>query len=682
MTEILKLILSLSISGSLLILLMLIIKLFTKKRLSKGWQYYIWLIVIARLLLPFSPEQSLTGMVMDYAFSMTSSQSQPMQIPNDPSQENGQDAVVERNAAAEQNQVQADIPADFPVQNLIHTVLEKLWIVWLVVTIGLLIRKITVYQSFVKYIKAGKKELPDVALWEQFGRLVEQSGVKRAVAVYSNSLISSPLLIGFFKPCIMLPTARLSEEDFKYTILHELTHYRRLDMFYKWLVQLTLCLHWFNPFVYVMNREISCACELSCDEAVIRPLDSAGKLAYGTMLLNALTAGGTYKDTLASVTLVESKELLNERLDAIMNQKKKTKRIAATALLLSCLLICGFVLIGAYTPPRVGETVDLAPDPQGTDVSDASESAITSFGETGTPTTDINTAKPEDSMTFIRKQIGFFSNQYIILMDATNKQGLWDDELSTTLDSTAQVVYFAESAKEHASNVSVLNAFSDAMRESDQFGQFRGEGPWFYQITEVSGPYTQTQEALAEQFYNEGNAKYFYAVCRGLGSDTADPLIRRSIDDNRIDYFSALMDGSTNTYDKNILAEEFYGAKRIDFFTVILEGLSETKRTELFNRAIKEDRVDFFSMLLTDEDVEYNKLGAQFYQEDRIDFFSMLIDHLSKDELKQYAEQAYQDGNIVFFSIALDELSDEERIAFGERALKDGKTELYYVTTW
>ena len=56
-------------------------------------------------------------------------------------------------------------------------------------------------------------------------------------------------------------------------------------MFYKWLVQFTICLHWFNPLVYLMGREVNNACEFSCDEAVIKNLDNDGIKAYGNTLL-------------------------------------------------------------------------------------------------------------------------------------------------------------------------------------------------------------------------------------------------------------------------------------------------------------------------------------------------------------------------------------------------------------
>lgn len=66
MNELLKMILSLSLSGALLILVLLLCKPLVKDKLSKRWQYYIWLIVVARLLLPFAPETNLMGTVFQH----------------------------------------------------------------------------------------------------------------------------------------------------------------------------------------------------------------------------------------------------------------------------------------------------------------------------------------------------------------------------------------------------------------------------------------------------------------------------------------------------------------------------------------------------------------------------------------------------------------------------------------
>ncbi|WNX84850.1 M56 family metallopeptidase [Agathobaculum sp. NTUH-O15-33] len=343
MNEILKTILSLSLSGTLLILILFLCKFFVKDRLSKRWQYYIWLVIVARLLLPFTPNTSLTGALFqgfDRASVEISASSQP-----DPD-------IPQLSETAFFNNGEHTASESHPLHGMFDKAVQNIGgiclLIWLITAIGLLIRKITVYQSFVKYLKAGQTEVSDIPLWERVGKLAEQTGIKGAVGLYTNSLISSPLLIGFFRPRIILPTTELTDSDFTYTILHELTHYKRHDMFYKWLIQITICLHWFNPIVYLMGREINKACELSCDEAMIRPLDLQERRAYGDTLLNAVNSGGGYKNSIASVTLSESTALLKERLDAIMHFDKPSKATAAVTYMLSLLVLCSFSFIGAY----------------------------------------------------------------------------------------------------------------------------------------------------------------------------------------------------------------------------------------------------------------------------------------------------------------------------------------------
>lgn len=221
-------------------------------------------------------------------------------------------------------------------------------LVWLVVALILLIRKITIYQNFVWYVKAGQIPVMDTELLDKIAIIEEQVGVKKAIELCVNPLISSPLLIGFFQPRIVLPSTDISEKDFQYIMLHELTHYRRQDMFYKWLVQVTICLHWFNPIVYLMGCEINKACEFSCDEAIISKLDFINIQEYGKTLLDAMKAAGKYKESVVSVTLNENKELLKERLGAIMNFRKKSNMVTITTFVFTLFLCICATTIGAY----------------------------------------------------------------------------------------------------------------------------------------------------------------------------------------------------------------------------------------------------------------------------------------------------------------------------------------------
>lgn len=321
MNEILKIVLSLSLSGSLLILVLLLCKPLFRNRISKRWQHYIWLVIIARLLLPFTPETSPVGTLFHQVDRVI------VQADTTPTPRQNIAPILRDNTVIKNETVPKSGETDVaPIpQRFFSVVIQNFWLAWLVMALILIIRKITIYQDFVKYIRAGHAEVSDTAILDRLALIGEQAGIKRPVELYTNSLISSPLLLGFFRPCIVLPSTDLALIDLDYTLLHELTHYKRRDMFYKWLVQFAICLHWFNPLVYVMGREVGRTCELACDETVIKALDPQGRRAYGDTLLNAIGTGGSYKDALASVTLNENSELLKERLGAIMKYKKSLK---------------------------------------------------------------------------------------------------------------------------------------------------------------------------------------------------------------------------------------------------------------------------------------------------------------------------------------------------------------------
>lgn len=351
MNNILKIILSLSLSGSLLILILFFCKFFLKNTVSKRWQYYIWLVVIARLLLPFSPETTLIGNIFEKMdTTILSATPAPITSPNHFEPLEKDTALSNYNATDTQElqNHQTNSLTVSPIEEVLALFMENLWLPWLIIAAILFLHKITVYQNFVRYIKASQTPVSDIKLLDQMSVIEEQVRIKRAVELCVNPLLSSPLLIGFFRPCIMLPSIEISETEFRYIILHELTHYRRKDMFYKWLVQITISLHWFNPLVYVMEREINKADEFSCDEAVLSSLDSNEIQEYGKTLLHAMSMAGNYKTTASSITLSKNKKLLKERLDAIMRFKKKSKFLFVISTILTVVIVVCATFTGSY----------------------------------------------------------------------------------------------------------------------------------------------------------------------------------------------------------------------------------------------------------------------------------------------------------------------------------------------
>ncbi len=336
MNKLMNIIFSLSISGTILIFILMIMRVVLKEKVSKTWQYYIWIMVIVRLLLPWTPDIHFLGNISEINDN-TMIQSE---IVDENKSERLNLAIYSENNEYSPNKIYT--------ANIYSLILKNIWFIWLLVAAMLFIRKITIYQSFVNYIKVGREEISDIKQWEHLGKLLEQKHIVTPVSIYKNELISSPLIIGFFKPCIMLPNEKLSDSEFECTILHELVHYKRKDMFYKWLVQITICIHWFNPIVYIMGKEINRICELSCDEEVIKEFNDKKIYEYGNTLIKAIRVGNFYENSLASVTLTKNVDLLKERLDAIMSFKRKNKFNSIIPLMTTIILLCSFIFSGAY----------------------------------------------------------------------------------------------------------------------------------------------------------------------------------------------------------------------------------------------------------------------------------------------------------------------------------------------
>ena len=342
MNEFMKILLSLSVSGALLLLLILGLKPLYKNKFSKRWQYYIWIVVALRFLLPFTPDTTIIGSLFE-KFDTTAITNE---IPTNPNVPVPADTG---NSKAEPIQTNREITTAAMREPFNKYVC--LFFIWSALALVLFVRKVTVYQGFIQYIKAGNKEVSDIKILNLLSDCEEKLNIKTRVELSCNPLIASPMLIGFFRPRIILPVYELEDKELSYIFVHELTHYKQRDMFYKWLIQIVVCVHWFNPFVYLLEKEVNKSCELSCDEKVISILNEKAKREYGDTLISFLKSNNLYKSSLASVTLTEGAEQLKERLGAIMKFRKKSKAIIAiTAIFTAAVCVCFFVT-GAYAAP-------------------------------------------------------------------------------------------------------------------------------------------------------------------------------------------------------------------------------------------------------------------------------------------------------------------------------------------
>jgi len=327
LNETVKLILCLSISGGLFALALFVLKPFVRNRLSKSFQYYIWLVVLLRFIVPFTFGTNLMDFMLNTPNALQSAEETviPNNDPANPANANPAitDNPVNNNAPdiSEQQQstpIKADSAQPF---DLVKTLTDNCLWIWLAGMAVSLAFNLLGYLRFMRYIHgaAVAAEIPDC-------------GAK----VYKSRFAPTPMLVGVIRPRIYLPDIEYTDEQLDNILRHELTHLRRRDVWMKWFVTLVVSVHWFNPVVYFMRREINRACEMSCDEAVIRDLDSAAKQSYSDTLIS-VAAESRYPVGVMSTTMCEEKKTLKERLVAIMSYKKKTK----IAILITAVLAIG-----------------------------------------------------------------------------------------------------------------------------------------------------------------------------------------------------------------------------------------------------------------------------------------------------------------------------------------------------
>ncbi len=389
MSDLFKEILSMSLSGSLLVLLILLLKPLLKERFSKAWQYYIWIIVLIRLVLPYSPEFGIIDSLFQPVAVQSSSEAETDTQGNYIHTEDSSIQSIAENSAENSGGNSTDnivLPAVKPEEH--KEALDGFQIgtyLWLAGMAILFFLKLIKYLHFLAFLKSSSEPVADKRTVQIYKSAALELGITRVPQLKLNSQIASPMLLGLIKPSVYLTDITLDWDDTSlyYVLRHELMHYKRHDIWYKWCCGLVSGIHWFNPVILIMNRQISKQCEISCDEAVARDLSKEEKLLYGNVLLNAISENRKKNSPMLSLTLSEDKKSMKERIKSIIMSNRKSKKIKILSAIVTASLCIAAFWLGAYTMDG-GENTVLAADGQntGSSVSSNSKSAAGSRGDT------------------------------------------------------------------------------------------------------------------------------------------------------------------------------------------------------------------------------------------------------------------------------------------------------------
>lgn len=645
--------LSLSLSGALLVLVLWLVCRAIGGRLGQTWRYYIWALVLLRLILPVYAPVNLVGTwLAERAYTGTGTV-QPIQA--------APKADLEQMGNA-QNAAEAPgalINAPAPEMRTLVSPQQMVFAGWLLVAAALLLRKITGYRTFLRTVRQSGHIPERAELVQAYTQACAALQMQKPPQVLVLGAAGTPMTVGVFRPLLIVPES-LGGERAYYTFLHELTHIRRRDALYKWVVELAVCLHWFNPVLYLMRREIQRYCELSCDEAVLRLLDAESIHGYGDTLLWQARENANRKKHSYSLALSEDAKRMKERLVAMGKLQKRTKAGTCAALLLSALLGGSAVLCG-FAPPAgmAGTTL-------------SAEAARQAFGAVrGLPSMDISSAdtdtwmdgKDTEIFPLYKSTMGTcsFSNGYVLDIR-------WNVDTSKYAETrTVQglKVSFVKSSERYADDPAVRRAVDSALAErlakeprdwSKVFGN--ENAPEIYRLTTpaikvMAGPFTESADVLATRFYEKDMIEYYAATLEKSQQSTRTELAERAYQDDRIEYFSIAQNDFTEEQNK-AFADRAAADGRADFFSVAFSALSENAEVvaSYAESFYKQNRIDLFSIVLDDYEAmpqaDVVSYATRAYQDDRIDFFSVLADHLTDAQQQDFARRAERDGKIEF----------------------------------
>lgn len=329
--------------GSILAIGLLIIKKLFRQKLSANWHYYIWFVLILRLIIPFTPPISFNvlNFIPQYQQAIDIPQ---ISMPSVPQKDKATSVIqVNTNNA---NTAQATVtekdnaqPSYFGMVNewLNGQTSALIWSigVLIILTYILLINGILLFKT---------KKLPvceSESILEILQECKSMLKVRNHVSIVYDAAIKSPAIIGLWHPKIMISSeiiTRLSSEELSYIFLHELSHMKRRDLLTNDLVLVLQVIYWFNPVIWIALNQMKQDCEIACDASALAVLKKEEHKKYGKTiisLLQLLSESRWVPGTLGFVSKFNTRRII-----MITKYRRTTFKWAVAALALTLVVGC------------------------------------------------------------------------------------------------------------------------------------------------------------------------------------------------------------------------------------------------------------------------------------------------------------------------------------------------------
>ena len=326
-----------SVSVSILVAVLILLTPFVNKRYAAKWKYLIWIFLAVRLLVPVSGANVQS--VMDLPLQM-----EPQAASK--SEEKHTDAPID--ATKPSGRVVVEIPAQMTTPIAVAnafamssekstpsiTLLDIVAFVWMAGSLILISMHLISYLHYKNQVMKRGTIIEDPRILFQMMERKRELHIKGTIRMIEYPEADSPMIIGFLKPVLVLPKEQYSIDELYFILKHELVHLKRGDVYFKLLFVAANAVHWFNPLIWMMQKEAAVDMELSCDERVTQGTSYDMRKAYTETLLSTIHKRCA-KRTVLSTQFYGGKEVMKKRFKNILLKNKKKNGI----LILLCVVL-------------------------------------------------------------------------------------------------------------------------------------------------------------------------------------------------------------------------------------------------------------------------------------------------------------------------------------------------------
>ena len=317
--------------GTTLALVLTLLKPLTRKIFSSAWHYYMWLVILLVMVLPLRlnlPEIAVSTSPISETVTIADNQVEitetPIIIETQPEQ------IIQEQTTHTEKVSAVQVIKDFLSGKVLLVSL-----IWLIGAVLFFLIKIVNYLVFLIKIHKHSEIISCPEL---------KAYTNRKVTTRVSDTICSPLMIGIIKPTLLMPKTDITSEQLQNVLAHEMTHLKRNDILYKWFVSIVKCVHWFNPTIYLISKQINIDCEISCDLAVVRGMNEQDKMGYVETILSLLTHSNS-KAVSLTTGMTGDKKTLKRRFSMIKNKINISKKAKIISVILAVILCIGTIFV-------------------------------------------------------------------------------------------------------------------------------------------------------------------------------------------------------------------------------------------------------------------------------------------------------------------------------------------------